>query len=134
MMDVFSEFIEKIVEVFMDHFSVYGKSFMDCLANLDNVLTRCAEVDLVLNWEKCHFMVKKGIALGHVISERGIEVDKAKVETVEQVPPLTDVKSLRSFLGYAGFYRRFIKDFLKITKPLTHLFKRMWPLTSMRSA
>jgi hypothetical protein len=76
---------------------------------------------LAANWEKCHFMVKQGIVLGHVISERGIEVDKAKVETVEQVPPPTDVKSLRCFLGHDGFYRRFIKDFSKITKPLTHL-------------
>jgi hypothetical protein len=72
---------------------------MDCLANLEKVLTRCVEVDLVLNWEKCHFMVKQGIVLGHVISDRGIEVDKAKVETVEQLPPPTDVKSLRSFLA-----------------------------------
>jgi hypothetical protein len=124
MMAVFSEFIEEIVEVFMDDFSVYGKTFMDCLANLEKVLTRCVEVDLVLNWEKCHFMVKQGIVLGHVISERGIEVDKAKVETVEQLPPPTDVKSLRSFLGHAGFYRRFIKDFSKITKPLTHLLQK----------
>jgi hypothetical protein len=124
MMTVFSEFIEEIVEVFMFDFSVYGKTFMDCLANLEKVLTRCAEVDLVLNWEKCHFMVKQGIVLGHVISERGIEVDKAKVETVEQLPPPTDVKSLKSFLGHAGFYRRFIKDFSKITKPLTHLLRQ----------
>jgi hypothetical protein len=124
MMVVFSEFIEEIVEVIMDDFSVYGKTFMDCLANLDKVLTRCVEVDLVLNWEKCHFMLKQGIVLGHVISERGIEVDKAKVETVEQLPPLTDVKSLRSFLGHAGFYRRFIKDFSKITKPLMHLLQK----------
>jgi hypothetical protein len=98
-MAVFSEFIKEIVEVFMDYFSVYGKTFVDCLANLDKVLPRCAEVDLVLNWEKCHFMVKQGIVLGHVISERGIEVHKAKVETVEQLPPPTDVTSLRSFLG-----------------------------------
>jgi hypothetical protein len=69
-------------------------------------------------------MVKQGIVLGHVIYERGIEVDKAKVETVEQLPPLTDVKSLRSFLGHAGFYIRFIKDFSKITKPLTHLLQK----------
>jgi hypothetical protein len=124
MLAVFSELIEEIVEVFMDDFYVYGKMFMDCLANLEKVLTRCAEVDLVLNWEKCHFMVKQGIVLGHVISERGIEVDKAKVETVEQPPPPTDVKSLRSFLGHAGFYRRFIKDFSKITKPLTHLLQK----------
>jgi hypothetical protein len=70
-MAVFLESIEEIVEVFMDDFSVYGKTFADCLENLDKVLTRCAEVDLVLNWEKCHFMVKQGIMLGHVISERG---------------------------------------------------------------
>jgi hypothetical protein len=108
----------------MDDFSVFGKTFMDCLANMDKVLTRCAEVDLVLNWEKCHFMVKQGIVLRHVISERGIEVDKAKVEMVEQLPPPTVVKSLRSFLGHDGFYRRFIKDFSKITKPLTHLLQK----------
>jgi hypothetical protein len=72
---------------------------------------------------KFHFMVKQGIVLRHVISERGIEVDKAKVETVEQLPPPTDVKSLRSFLGHAGFYRRFIKDFSKIIKPLTHILQ-----------
>jgi hypothetical protein len=123
-MAVFSKFIEEIIEVFMDDFSVYGKTFMDCLANLDKVLTRCAEVDLVLNWEKCHFMVKQGIVLGHVISERGIEVDKAKVETVEQLPSPMNVKSLRSFLGHDGFHRRFIKDFSKITKPLTHLLQK----------
>jgi hypothetical protein len=117
-MAVFSKFIEEIVELFMDDFSV------DYLANLDEVLTRCAEVDLVLNWEKCHFMVKQGIVLGHVISERGIEVDKAKVEAIEQFPPPTNVKSLRSFLGHAGFYRRFIKDFSKITKPLTQLLQK----------
>jgi hypothetical protein len=124
MMVVFSEFIEEIVEVLMDDFSFYGKTFVDCLANLDKVLTRCAEVDLVLNWEKFHFMVKYGIVLRHVISERGIEVDKAKVETGEQLPPPTDVKSLRSFLGHVGFYRGFIKDFSKITKPLTPLFQK----------
>jgi hypothetical protein len=124
MVAVFSEVIEEIVEVFMDDFSVYGKTVVDCLEKLDKVLTRCVEVELVLNWEKCHFMVKQGIVLGHVISERGIEVDKAKVETVEQLPPLTDVKSLRSFVGHAGFYRRFIKDFPKITKPLTHLLQK----------
>jgi hypothetical protein len=124
MMAVFSEFNEEIVEVFMDDFSVYGKTFMDFLANMEKVLTRCAEVDLVLNWEKCHFMVKQGIVLRHVISERRIEVDKAKVETVEDLPPPTNVNSLRSFLGHAGFYRRFIKDFSKITKPLMHLLQK----------
>jgi hypothetical protein len=127
MMAVFSEFIEEIVEVLMDDFSVYGKTFADCLANLDKVLTRSGEVDLVLNWEKCHFMVKQGILLGHVISKRGIEVDKVKVEAVEKLPPPTNIKSLRSFLGHARFYRRFIKDFSKIPKPLTNLLQKDVP-------
>jgi hypothetical protein len=78
MMAVFSEFIEEIVEVFMDDFSIYGKTFVNFLVNLDKVLTRSGKVDLVQNWEKCHSMVKQGIVFGHVISERGIEVDKAK--------------------------------------------------------
>jgi hypothetical protein len=81
---IFSDFCEKIVEVFIDEFSVYGTSFDDCLSNLDRVLQRCEQTNLVLNWEKCHFMVNEGIVLGHKISERGIQVDKAKVDAVEK--------------------------------------------------
>ena len=69
----------------MDDFSVYGKSFDDCLSSLDRVLQRCEQTNLVLNWEKCHFMVNEGIVLGHKISERGIEVDKAKVDAIEKM-------------------------------------------------
>ena len=127
MMAIFSDFIEDIMEVFMDDFSVHGTSFDHCLKNLEKVLKRCEVVDLVLNWEKCHFMVRRGLVLGHIISEKGIEVDKAKIETVEKLPPPTDIKSLRSFLGHAGFYRRFIKDFSKIAKPLTHLLQKDVP-------
>ena len=65
--------------------------------------------------------MKEGIVLGHLISERGIEVDKAKIETIEKLPPPSSVKGIRSFLGHAGFYRRFIKDFSKIAKPLSNL-------------
>ena len=75
----------------------------------------------MLNWEKCHFMVKEGIVLGLRISEKGIEVDRAKVEVIERLPPPISVKDLRSFLGYVGFYRRFIKDFSKIAHPLCKL-------------
>ncbi|KAK1687174.1 hypothetical protein QYE76_048022 [Lolium multiflorum] len=121
-------FIDQIiVEVFMDDFSVYGNSFDSCLRNLDKVLQRCEETNLVLNWEKCHFMVNEGIVLGHKISERGIEVDRAKVEAIEKMPYPRDVKGIRSVLGHAGFYRRFIKDFSKISKPLTNLLQKDVP-------
>jgi hypothetical protein len=83
MMAIFSDLIEKVMVVFMDDFSVYGKTFEDCLANLDKVLKRCQMAGLVLNWEKCHFMVQEGIVLGHKISEKGIEVDKLKIEVTE---------------------------------------------------
>ena len=110
---IFHGFYEEIVELFMDDFFVYGTIFDNCLYNLDKVLQRCEETNLVLNWEKCHFMVNEGIVLGHKISERGIEVDKAKIEAIEKIPYPRDIKGIRSFLGHAGFYRRFIKDFSK---------------------
>ena len=85
------------------------------------------ETNLVLNWEKCHFMVRECIVLGHRISERGIEVDRARIEIIEKLPPPTSVKGVRSFLGHAGFYRRFIQDFSKVSKPLSNLLMQGVP-------
>jgi len=124
MLAIFADLVENCIEVFMDEFLVFGSTFDSCLKNLDVVLRRCVETNLVLNWEECHFMVTEGIVLGHKISKRGIEVDKAKVEIIEKLPPPTNVKEIRSFLGHAGFYRRFIKDFSKIAKPLCNLLNR----------
>ncbi|GJW84007.1 reverse transcriptase domain-containing protein [Tanacetum coccineum] len=112
------------MEVFMDDFSVFGDSFSSCLANLDKMLKRCEDTKLALNWEKSHFMVKEGIVLGHKISRKGIEVDKAKVDVISKLPHPTTVKGIRSFLGHAGFYRRFIKDFSNISRPMTHLLEK----------
>ncbi|RVW61106.1 Retrovirus-related Pol polyprotein from transposon 17.6 [Vitis vinifera] len=91
MLSIFSDMVERIMEVFIDDITVYGTSFEDC------------------------------IVLGHVISKKGIEVDRAKVELILKLPPPTNVKGIRQFLGHAGFYRRFIKDFSKIAKPLCEL-------------
>ncbi|KAM1727616.1 hypothetical protein ACFX12_018227 [Malus domestica] len=124
MVSIFSEFVEKIIEVFMDDFSVFGDSFDACLNNLTLILQRCIETNLVLNWEKCHFMVKQGIVLGHIISEKGIEVDKSKIDLVRHLPSPTSVREVRSFLGHAGFYRRFIKDFSKIAQPFCRLLQK----------
>ena len=85
MMSIFSDYVEKIIEVFMDDFSVFGDSFDGCLHNLSLILKRCVETNLVLNWEKCHLMVKQGIVLGHIISENGIEVDKSKIDLVRHL-------------------------------------------------
>ena len=124
MMAIFVDMVEKCIEVFIDDFSVFGASFENCLANMEKVLQWCEESNLVLNWEKCHFMVQEGIVLGHKISRRGIEVDKAKLDVIDKFPPPVNVKGTRSFLGHVGFYRRFIKDFSKIAKPLSNLLNK----------
>ncbi|GKB87089.1 DNA-directed DNA polymerase [Tanacetum coccineum] len=127
MLAIFHDMIEESVEVFMDDFSVFGNSFDKCLNNLDKMLQRCKDAHLVLNWEKCHFMVKEGIVLGHKVSSAGLEVDKAKIDVISKLPPPTNIKGIRSFLGHAGFYRRFIKDFSKIARPLTKLLEKDTP-------
>ncbi|GKA73243.1 reverse transcriptase domain-containing protein [Tanacetum coccineum] len=107
MMAIFHDMIEETMEVFMDDFLVFGNSFSSSLSYLDKMLKRCEDTNLVINWEKCHFMVKEGIVLGHKISKSEIEVDKAKVDVIEKLPHPTTIKGVRSFLGHAGFYQAF---------------------------
>ena len=72
----------------------------------------------MLNWEKCHFMTTSGIILGHVVSSQGIEVDKVKIEVISKLPPQKTVREVRFFLGHAGFYKRFIKNFRTLSRPM----------------
>ncbi|GKE10463.1 reverse transcriptase domain-containing protein [Tanacetum coccineum] len=92
MMAIFHDMIEETMEVFMDDFSVFGDSFSLCLSHLDKMLKRCEDINLVLNWEKCHFMVKDSIVLDHKISKSRIKVDRAKVDVIAKLPHPTSVK------------------------------------------
>ena len=94
MMSIFLDMVGDFLEIFMNDFSVFGESFESCLNNLEKMLKRCIEANLVLSWEKSHFMVKEGIVLGHIISKRGIEVDRAKVELISKLPPPTSIKQI----------------------------------------
>ena len=108
----------------MNDFSVFGSIYDHCLNNLDLILQRCKETNLILNWQKCYFMICEGIVLNHKISLKDIEVDKVKVKVIEKMPPPIIVKGIRKFFGHAGFYQWFIKDCFKIAKPLCDLLTK----------
>ncbi|GJZ01884.1 reverse transcriptase domain-containing protein [Tanacetum coccineum] len=91
MLAIFHDMIKESVKVFMDDFSVFGSSFDHCLNNLDKMLQRCKDAYLVLNWKKCHFMVKKGIVLRHKVSKAGLVVDKAKIEIALPLTKLLEI-------------------------------------------
>ncbi|GJU51619.1 reverse transcriptase domain-containing protein [Tanacetum coccineum] len=108
------DMLETSMEVFMDDFSVFEDSFDSCLNNLDQMLIRCKQPHLVLNWEKCHFMVTEGIVLGHKVSRKGLEVDKAKIDMIAKLPPPTNVKAVRIvFTDHAAIKYLFSKQDVK---------------------
>nr|GEZ32042.1 reverse transcriptase domain-containing protein [Tanacetum cinerariifolium] len=114
MMAIFHDMIERTMEVFMDDFSVFGNSFSKCLTNLENMLKRCEDTKLTLNWEKSHFMVKEGIVLGYKISKKGIEVDKANIEVISKTTSSNDSKRNSKFPRpcriLPSFHQRFLKN------------------------
>ena len=105
---IFFEFLGDSLQVFMEDFSVFGNDFKSFLAHVTKILEVCVRKWLVLNWEKSHFMVREGVVLEEIVSSKGLEVDKAKIEVIQNLPLPSTVKDLRSFLGHVGFYRRFI--------------------------
>nr|GEV92583.1 reverse transcriptase domain-containing protein [Tanacetum cinerariifolium] len=122
MMAIFHDMIEQTIEVSMDDFLIFGDSFSSCLTNLEKMLKRCEDTKLALNWEKSHFMVKEGIVLGHKISKKGIEVDKAKIEVISKLPHPTIVKGIRSFLGHAGSENYTADHLSRLENPYENVF------------
>ena len=120
-LDIFVDLVHEWVEVYMDVFSLYGNKFDESLQNLEKVLIRCIESNLFLSNEKCFMLLTEGIVLGHHISPEGIKVDPTKVEIILKLPSPKNQKYVRSFLGYAGYYQRFIENFSKIALPLFKL-------------
>ena len=107
MMSIFFNMVEHTIEVFMYYFSMVGDTFYCCLDHLAEVLKRCEDCNLVLNWENCHFIVKEGIMLGHWISINGIEVDRSKFEVIERLPPPISIRVFDVFLGTPVFTEGF---------------------------
>ncbi|KAF3645419.1 putative wall-associated receptor kinase-like 6-like [Capsicum annuum] len=101
-----------------------GLSDVQVKENLNRVLAHFEEANLVLNWEKCYFLVKEGIVFGHMVSHRGLEVDKAQVDVIENLPYTVSGKGVRSFLRHVGFCRCFIKDFSNIASPICKLLEK----------
>ena len=121
---LFFDFITKIMEVFVDDFTVDADSFDECLHHLTLVLRRSIETNLVLNFEGCHFVVEHGVVFGHIVSPKGIEVDKPKVDIIQSLRYPQSIRQVRFFLGHFEFHYRFIKDFSKISSPLCDLLAK----------
>jgi len=116
--------------VYLDDIVIYGTSLEDHNKRLKEVLQRLRENKLKLQPEKCEFLRKETVYLGHIISENGISPDPSKLEAIKDFPEPKRIKDIQSFIGLAGYYRKFIKNFSKIAKPLTKLTKKtekfMW--------
>ena len=118
---IFFDFLGDSLEVFMDDFSIFANDFDNFLAHLTKILEVCVIKRLVLSCEKSHFMVREGVVLGHTVSSKGLQVDKAKIEISQNLPLSGTVWDLRSFLGHVGFYQKFIENFVKVSKLLATL-------------
>jgi hypothetical protein len=116
--------LDQFVVVFIDDILVYSKSMEEHEENLWIVLQRLWENQLYAKFSKCEFWIKEVPFLGHVVSPEAIAVDLGKVKEVLEWKPPTTMSEVRSFLGLAGYYRRFILNFSKIAKPITELLKK----------
>ena len=112
------------VKIYMDDFSMFGDSFQEALKNLEKVLLRCQEAHLALSDKKCILMCKPGVVLGHLIFDKGIQVDPRKIEVILSLPIPKTQREVRGFLGHAGYYRRLFENFSRIATPLFQLLAK----------
>ena len=121
---VFMEYLDKFVVVFIDDILVFSKNEAENEQHLKLVLEKLRENKLYAKFSKCEFWIEQVSFLGHIISAGVVAVDPSKVNEVVNWMPPKNVSEIRSFLGLAGYYRRFIKDFSKIAKPMTKLLEK----------
>ena len=128
----FSELMNKVLTgiqhkftvAYLDDIIIYSKTFEEHVEHIETVFSRLRSAGLKLKMSKCEFLKQEVKYLGHLVSPSGIRPDPAKISAIQNLRPPTNVKSVRSFLGMCGFYRRFVPDFAKIAKPLTELTKK----------
>ena len=127
MNNVLSEYLDKFVVVFLDDVLIYSKSEADHVQHVEMVLNKLRAANLHVKMSKCKFAQSSTTFLGYVVSAEGLKVDPRKIAAVADWPTPTDLHSVRSFLGFCGFYRRFVKDYAKIAHALTELTKTTVP-------
>src|SRR5690606_6055028 len=107
--------------VYIDDIIVFSPTFERHLDDLERVFTRIREANMFIKLKKCHFCRRELPFLGHLITEHGVKPDPAKLRAIDAIPPPQNVKDLRTFLGLTGYYRRFIRDYAAIARPLSNL-------------
>ena len=123
-MTIFHRYLRHFIEIFIDDFVVYS-SAADHLKCLDLTFQRSRETNLKLHPEKCFFVVQQGTLLGHIVSTRGIEIDKSKVLVWLTIKFPTNIREVCGFLGSTGYYRRFIRSYANIASPLNLMIRRI---------
>ena len=124
---IFKTYLDEFVVVFIDDILIYSKDRLEHEHHLRTVLQILRERKLFAKLKKCEFWLDEVVFLGHVINKEGILVDPQKIEAIVNWPTPTNVTEVRSFMGLAGYYRRFVKDFSKIAVPLTQLTRKGQP-------